>query len=67
MPTGKLKWFNYKKGFGFIVSDEDGKDVFLHMSALRRANIRRIEEGQAVSYTLQEEKGKICATDLTIL
>ena len=49
MATGKVKWFDAKKGFGFITPDEGGKDAFLHVSALQAANIETISDGQAVS------------------
>ena len=50
MNTGKIKWFNPTKGFGFIETGEEGKDLFLHISALQEANIDQITEGEAVSY-----------------
>ena len=58
MATGKVKWFDAKKGFGFITPDEGGKDAFLHVSALQAANIETISDGQAVSYELTEQRGK---------
>lgn len=66
MFSGKIKWFNFKKGFGFIIPDNNEKDVFIHITALREANLRRIEDGQAVFYELKEEKGKICATHIVL-
>ena len=48
MATGKVKWFDAKKGFGFITPDDGGKDAFLHVSALQAANIQTINDGQAV-------------------
>ena len=53
MPTGKIKWFNPTKGYGFIENDEGGKDVFLHISALEEAGIDTIQEGQAISYEIE--------------
>lgn len=64
MTTGKLKWFDPKKGYGFITPDEGGKDAFLHVSALQAAGIDSIDEGQAVSYELAEQKGKESATNI---
>ena len=56
MSTGKIKWFNPTKGFGFIETGEEGKDLFLHISALQEANIDQITEGEAVSYEVGENK-----------
>ena len=56
MAPGKVKWFDAKKGFGFITPDEGGKDAFLHVSALQAANIETISDGQAVSYELTEQR-----------
>tara|TARA_B100000965_G_scaffold395644_1_gene409447 strand:+ start:447 stop:650 length:204 start_codon:yes stop_codon:yes gene_type:complete len=58
MPTGKIKWFNPTKGYGFIENDEGGKDVFLHISALEEAGIDTLQEGQAISFEIGENKGK---------
>ena len=56
MTTGKIKWFNPTKGYGFI--EQEGKDVFLHASALEEAGIETLQEGQAVSFEIGENKGK---------
>ena len=58
MPTGKIKWFNPTKGYGFIANDEGGKDVFLHISALEEAGINTLQEGEAVSFGIGENRGK---------
>jgi len=58
MTTGKIKWFNPAKGYGFIENDTGGKDVFLHASALEEAGIETLQEGQAVSFEIGENKGK---------
>ena len=58
MSNGKIKWFNPTKGYGFIENDAGGKDVFLHVSALEQAGIDTLEEGQAVSFDIGEDKGK---------
>ena len=57
MTTGKIKWFNPTKGYGFI-EQEGSKDVFLHASALEEAGIETLQEGQAVSFEIGENKGK---------
>ena len=54
MPTGKIKWFNPTKGYGFIENDAGGKDVFLHISALEEAGIDTLQEGEAVSFEIGE-------------
>ena len=67
MSTGKLKWNNAAKGFGFIVPDEGGNDVFVHVSAFKDAGITKIDQGQAMEYTVAEHKGKPVATQLKVL
>lgn len=64
MATGTVKWFNAQKGFGFIEPTDGGKDVFVHISAVEKAGWRSLNEGQKISYELQEEKGKTSATNL---
>ena len=67
MATGKVKWFDAKKGFWFITPDEGGKDAFLHVSALQAANIQSVNDGQAVSYELTEQRGKQAASEISII
>jgi CspA family cold shock protein len=67
MATGKVKWFDAKKGFGFITPDDGGKDAFLHVSALQAANIQSVNDGQAVSYELTEQRGKEAASDIQLM
>ena len=67
MATGKVKWFDAKKGFGFITPDEGGKDAFLHVSALQAANIQSVNDGQAVSYELTEQRGKEAASEIALI
>ncbi|MEJ2116856.1 MAG: cold-shock protein [Alphaproteobacteria bacterium] len=61
MTTGTVKFFNTQKGYGFIQPDSGGKDVFVHISALERAGIRTLTEGQKVSFDTQEDRrtGKV--------
>jgi len=56
MATGTVKWFNDQKGFGFIQPDEGGQDVFVHVSAVERAGLRGLNEGQKVSYELERDQ-----------
>jgi CspA family cold shock protein len=67
MATGTVKWFNPTKGFGFIQPESGGQDVFVHISALDRAGIQQLNEGQKVSYELASEKGKTSAANLKLI
>jgi cold shock protein len=66
MSTGSVKWFNGQKGFGFIQPDDGGKDVFVHISAVERAGMRDLNEGQKISYDVVADKrtGKASAENL---
>jgi CspA family cold shock protein len=67
MTTGTVKWFNAVKGFGFITPDDGGKDAFVHISALERAGINGLDEGQHVEYELQPGRdGKSSAENLRL-
>jgi CspA family cold shock protein len=66
MATGTVKWFNPTKGFGFIQPDNGGSDVFVHVSAVQKAGLRTLNDGQKVSYELASEKGKTSAVNLQI-
>ena len=66
MSKGKVKWFNTQKGFGFIVPDDGGKDVFVHISAVERSGLRGLAENQVIEYELQTEKGKTAAVNLKV-
>jgi CspA family cold shock protein len=66
MATGTVKWFNGTKGFGFIQPDDSGADVFVHISAVERAGMRSLDEGQKVSFELERDQrsGKMSAGQL---
>jgi CspA family cold shock protein len=66
MATGTVKWFNAHKGFGFIQPDAGGADVFVHISAVERAGLGSLNEGQKISYELERDKrsGKMSAGQL---
>ena len=64
MATGTVKWFNPEKGYGFIQPDGGGKDAFVHISAVERAGMRSLVEGQKVSYDIVTERGKQAAANL---
>ena len=67
MANGTVKWFNATKGFGFIAPAEGGKDVFLHISALERANISHLDDGQAVTFEIETGRdGRQSARDLAL-
>jgi CspA family cold shock protein len=69
MPTGTVKWFNGQKGFGFIQPNDGSKDVFVHISAVERAGLTGLAEGQKVSFELKTDKmrGKTSAENLELL
>lgn len=64
MASGTVKWFNTQKGFGFIQPDDGGKDVFVHISAVQRAGMVSLNEGQKISFEVTTERGKTAATNL---
>ena len=66
MATGTVKWYNETKGYGFIQPDNGGKDVFVHATALERAGLRGLAEGQKISYEVESDRrtGKESATNL---
>lgn len=64
MAIGTVKWFNPTKGYGFIQPENGSRDVFVHISAVERAGLGTLNEGQRVSYNVIEERGKQAADDL---
>ncbi|WP_071442628.1 cold-shock protein [Traorella massiliensis] len=66
MKTGKVKWFNAEKGYGFI-TDETGKDIFVHFSAINSEGFKTLEEGQTVSYEVVEKERGPQASNVTVI
>jgi CspA family cold shock protein len=66
MAVGTVKWFNTSKGYGFIQPEDGGKDVFVHVSAVERSDLRALDEGQRLSYELEKDRrsGKESAVNL---
>ena len=67
MATGTVKWFNATKGFGFIEADDGSKDVFVHISAVEKAGMSTLKDGQKVEYELQENRGRTAAANLRVV
>jgi CspA family cold shock protein len=66
MPQGVVKWFNPTKGYGFIAPDTGGKDVFVHISAVQKAGMRTLNEGQKVTFDVeQQQNGRAAAVNLS--
>ena len=66
MATGTVKWFNTTKGYGFIMPQDGGKDVFVHITAVQAAGLKGLTEGQKLSYEVVMERGKAAATNLKV-
>jgi cold shock protein len=66
MARGTVKWFNPTKGYGFIQAQGGGKDVFVHISAVERAGLTTLNEGQQVEYEIEENRGKTSAVHLKV-
>jgi cold shock protein len=66
MATGTVKWFNATKGYGFIMPQDGGKDVFVHITAVQTAGLRGLDEGQQISYEVAMERGKAAAVNLKL-
>jgi cold shock protein len=67
MAEGTVKWFNSTKGFGFIQPAEGGNDVFVHITAVHKAGLQGLADGQKIAYELQTERGKTAAVELKLL
>ena len=64
MATGTVKWFNSKKGYGFITEEGTEKDIFLHVSALEESKLKTLKEDQKLEFEIKEEKNKLQAINL---
>ena len=67
MTTGTVKWFNATKGYGFIMPQDGGKDVFVHITAVHEAGLQGLNDGQKLSFEITMERGKSAATQLKLL
>ncbi len=68
MATGTVKWFSVEKGYGFITLDEGGKDIFVHWSAVQMEGFKRLDEGQRVQFTVEEDgDGRTKAADVVVV
>ena len=67
MATGTVKWYNTEKRFGFIVPDEGGKDIFVHVSAVEAAGLHTLKEGQRIQFDLEDNRGRTTAGNLKLL
>ncbi|MCC3859929.1 cold-shock protein [Pseudemcibacter aquimaris] len=64
MATGKVKWFNHTKGYGFIETEDRGSDVFVHISAVEQSDLSTLNEGQSIRFEIQDKDGKKSAYNL---
>jgi len=64
MPAGKVKWFNSRKGYGFITPEDGQKDIFVHITTLEKSGLSYLDEGDKVSYEISEEDGKTKAINI---
>ena len=66
MTKGTVKWFNCQKGYGFIMPETGGKDVFVHITKLEEIGLKKLNEGQQVSYELYDDHGRIAAGNIRV-
>ena len=65
--TGKVKWYNPEKGYGFIALDNGSKDVFIHRSAVKEAGLDTLEENQKIEFEIKENQGKTSAINISLI
>lgn len=66
MANGTVKWFNTTKGYGFIAPEDGSKDVFLHISALEKAGLSQLNDGQKISYDVEDNRGRTAAANIQL-
>ena len=64
MPVGKVKWFNSRKGYGFITPENGEKDVFVHVTTLEKSGLKYLDEGDSISFEISENEGKTQAINI---
>ncbi|MBF13214.1 MAG: cold-shock protein [Legionellales bacterium] len=67
MPTGTVKWFNTTKGYGFIKPDDSQKDIFVHISSLSQSGLQGLDDGQKVSYSIEDRNDRQSAIDVQLV
>ena len=67
MAKGTVKWFNATKGFGFIVPEDGDSDIFVHISAVERSGLTSLQDGQVITYDLEEDRGRMAASNLALV
>ena len=66
MSIGTIKWFNFRKGYGFIQPSDGGKDIFVHITKLEEIGVRHLNDGQKIQYELYNDRGRIAAGNLVL-
>jgi CspA family cold shock protein len=67
MATGVVKWFNGTKGYGFVKPDDGGADIFIHISAIQKAGIQTLDEGQKIEFDIEDNKGRKAAGNIQLI